>query len=100
MKYRAKIDADRVYWGVEQVATLAAGDVEIPKDCDLAPGAYKWDANAFVPLAPVNRKATSAPSTEKALALLIDALVAAKVAIPEYTAAWRAHFATTIDAKG
>jgi hypothetical protein len=103
--YRAKLDADRIYWGVEEVATLDPGDIEVPADCDLKQGHYRWNPEAtpvprFDPLEREARKsAPEAPSRDKAFAHLIDALAATGAAIPEYTRKWREWFATTIDAR-
>jgi len=102
--YRAKLDADRIYWGVEEVAALEPGDVEVPAQCDLKHGHYRWNPDAkpvprFDPIEREARKsAPEAPSRDKAFALLIDAL-AAGTTIPEYTRKWREWFATTIDAR-
>jgi hypothetical protein len=48
--YRAKLNADGIYQGIEEVASLAAGDVEVPGDCDLAVGEYMWDGGTFIPM--------------------------------------------------
>lgn len=44
----ARLDANGVYWGVDTIerAALTAEHVEVPADCDLAPGAYRWNAAA------------------------------------------------------
>ena len=92
--YRAKLDGNKIYFGVEEVAALQAGDVEIPHDCDLAVGAYKWSGTAFDALPPLRRKdAPSIPTTEEAFAALIKAMPNP----PAECSAWLAYFETTID---
>jgi len=104
-RYRAKLDADRIYWGVEEVAALEPGDVEVPAQCDLKHGHYRWNPDAkpvprFDPIEREARKSTpEAPSRDKAVAHLIDTLAAGGTTIPEYTRKWREWFATTIDAR-
>lgn len=78
MAYRAKIDHDGVYWGVEEVAALAAGDLEVPADCDCKPGAYRLmpavgDEPAYLePIEPQNIKAVAgAPTLEQAFYALL-----------------------------
>ena len=67
MPHRAKLDHDRVYWGVEEVEALAPDDVEVPADCDLKPGMYRWDGATFALLAHAQRKsAPEAPTIEQA----------------------------------
>lgn len=104
MAFRAKLDFDQVYWGVEEVAQLAAGDVQVPADCDLRVGAYRWDAkNArFEPLPPSQvKKAEGAPSLEQAFAALVDHVkqidTAGTVDLPASVQAWREHYNTTLD---
>lgn len=50
----ADLDANGVYWGVTEIARadLAPEHVEVPAECDLTPGAYRWSAAAerFEPL--------------------------------------------------
>jgi hypothetical protein len=104
-RYRATLDADRIYWGVEVVGEIGLDDVEVAQHCDLKPGHYRWNAEAkpvprFDPLERESRKsAPEAPSRDKALAQLVDALAASGATIPEYTRKWREWFATTIDAR-
>lgn len=99
MAHRAKIDHDGVYWGVEEVASLAAGDFEVPADCDCKPGAYrlmpaKGDEPAYLePIEPQNIKAVAgAPTLEQAFyAFLADGPDAPRVK------AWREAFKTTVE---
>lgn len=117
----AKLDHDGIYWGLEvkAAAALAAGDLvfcaravlegeeplELPigavwvgEDCDLAPGAYRWNADdrRFVPLPKGQRKAApEAPSLEQALADYLRAQPADS--LPPRTSAWLAFMKTTID---
>lgn len=105
-KYRAKLDADGIYWGVEQVAALAAGDVEVPQECDLKPGHYRWNRDAkpepcFEPLPKsLRRDAPEQPLTERALYELFLAMLEAGQPLPRYCIEWGAWFETTIDARG
>lgn len=97
--YRAKLDFDLVYWGVEQVDALAAADVAVPVDCDLRPGAYRWDVkNArFEPLAPSQvKKAEGAPTLEQAFADLV-VQIATQADLPPRTKAWLDNFNKTVD---
>ena len=97
--YRAKLDADRIYWGVEQVPSLTAGDVEVPRDCDLRPGHYRHDLllQRFEPLARAAKRDTpEAPSLERALYELLKQMDAP----PAYSAEWMRWYETTIDARG
>lgn len=97
--HRAKIDHDGVYWGVEEVAALAAGDFEVPHGCDCKPGAYRLkpavgDAVAYLePIEPQNIKAVAgAPTLEQAFyALLAEGPDAPRVL------AWREAFKTTVE---
>lgn len=99
MAYRAKIDHDGVYWGVEEVAALAAGDLEVPADCDCKPGAYRLmpavgDEPAYLePIEPQNIKAVAgAPTLEQAFyALLTEGPDAPRVL------AWGEAFKQTVD---
>ena len=99
--YRAKLDADRVYWGWEQVAALAEGDVEVPKDCDLKTGHYRHNdmAEPEPRFEPLNREqkrdAPDAPSMERALYGLIQSQGATA---PAYSLQWARWYETTIDA--
>lgn len=81
----ARIDHDRVYFGLDDkaladvvsgdvvfgdaalCARLPAGAVYVGRDCDLPGGRYQWDGKAFQPLPPqLQKKAESAPDLERA----------------------------------
>lgn len=101
--YRAKLDFDMVYWGVEQVDVLAAADVAVPPNCDLRPGAYRWDAKAarFEPLAPSQvKKAEGAPTLEQAFAELAAHIAAGQAALPPRVQAWLDNYNQTVDVLG
>jgi hypothetical protein len=104
MPHRAKVDADRIYWGVESVTALADGDFEVPADCDCTPGAYRLSADGLrlEPLPPQQqRTAPDVVSTEMALAELID-FVAAQGGpeLPAKVQAWRTEMKNSFDAIG
>lgn len=98
--HRAKLDADMVYWGVEEVATLSKGDVEVPCDCDLSPGHYKYDAEhaRFEPLETKQRRdVPGEPIMERALYEMIKAQGDSATA---YCQEWIKHYEAAIDFKG
>ena len=78
MAYRARLDHDRIFWGVEEVEALGLEDVGVPADCDLAPGMYRHNAEAtpaptFEALPREARKAApEAPSLEMAFFDLLE----------------------------
>lgn len=94
--YRAKLDADGVYFGVEYVRELADGDVPVDADCDLAPGKYKWnaDANRFEPLPRGQQK--SSPGAVTAERALFD-LISATPNAPASCLAWADNYKKTFD---
>lgn len=78
MAHRARLDHDLIYWGVEEVPALAAGDVAVPADCDLKLGAYRWVPETpertghFHPLPVAQQKsAPGAPTLEEAFAAFL-----------------------------
>ena len=54
-KHRAILDPDGVYQGHEPADALGPDDVEVPEDCDLAIGRYRWDGKRFVPIRDAGR---------------------------------------------
>lgn len=102
--FRAKLDADRLYWGVEAVAALEPGDVEVPERCDLKPGHYRWNPEAKpVPRFEVlersqRRVEQGAPLADRALYELIWQMHQEGSAIPQYCADWACWYETTMDA--
>jgi len=93
--FRARLDHAGVFWGVEQVPALAPGDVPVPVDCDLRPGAYRWDAGTrrFEPL-PRQRQcaAPAAPTLEEAFAALLEHGPGHPTVL-----AWRGWFDNSVD---
>lgn len=100
--HRAKLGEGGVYWGVEEVEALGAEDVEVPRDCDLRPGAYRWNAveRHFDPL-PAHQVRTQEekPSLEQAVAELVD-IVGRGAELTPRVKTWREEFAKTVDALG
>ena len=95
--FRAKLDSDQVYWGVEIVEELGTNDVVVPEDCDLRPGHYWWDGEKFMPLArEAKRDAPEAPALDRALFEMINNTPDA----PAYCKELAAWYATTMDARG
>ncbi|HXC41237.1 MAG TPA: hypothetical protein VN667_20055 [Burkholderiales bacterium] len=103
---RARLDGDGVYLGLDVIdpAELQEGDVEVPADCDLAAGKYRWDGKTFLPImsqfAGASPPAAAPVSAEVALAGLIAALKQAKTPLPAATERWYAAFKNTIDGAG
>lgn len=99
----ADLDADGVYWGVIEKprADIAEADFEVPKDCDLAPGKYRYNAApdriggpGFDPLERSKQKAApTAPTFERALYDLIVNPDDHKYAIE-----WAKWYETTMEA--
>lgn len=101
LKYRAKLDADSIYWGVEEVAELEVGDVEVPRDCDLKPGHYRHDGEKFIPLERHQRRdSQNAPMTERALYELLLSMKRAGNPVPAYCDEWARYYEQTMDARG
>lgn len=102
MAYRARLDHDQVFWGVDEIAQADAkeGDVLFDHVPDNAPGAYRWDAKLarFEPLPASQIKAIpGAPSIEQAFH---DFIHASDITLPPRTAAWRDAFKKTVDGSG
>lgn len=101
---RAKLDADGIYWGVEEVAAIAPGDVPVPAGCDLKPGHYRWNPEAkpaprFDPLERAARKTEpGSPLADRALYELLWQLHQAGQGVPQYCADWACWYETTVDA--
>lgn len=106
----ADLDANGVYWGVleKHREDLIASDVEVPRDCDLAPGQYRWNASPcdadgtpqpsrFDPLPREKRRSVpGAPSMELAFAQLVEAM---GDAAPAYVREWATWYRKTLDAR-
>jgi hypothetical protein len=94
--FRARLDSNGVYFGVEEVEELTADDVEVPEKCDLKIGAYKWvkENKQFVPLPKGKQtKTPDAPMEERALYELIKSLPNP----PEYCIKWSNWYKTSLD---
>ena len=93
----ADIDADGVFWGLAQKhpEDVVAGDVLVPAGCDLAPGAYRLDrqGSTFVSMGEGRRAVIrQPPSTDRALAELLDALAANGMKFTAAVEDWRAAY--------
>lgn len=114
----AKLDADGVYWGIEQkpLAEVTAADVVFDAEtfardidapgffiaggCDNPPGRYRWNAEMrqFVPLKGREvRELPSPPSLERAFYALVAALETSGTALPAPVAAWVSWYSQTFD---
>jgi hypothetical protein len=96
--FRAKIDAKGIYRGIEAVEELVDGDVEVPEDCSLAPGAYIWNTEhgRFDPLPKSKRTASpDTPSLEDALYAMIEVMDI----VPEECDKWAKWYKTTLAGK-
>lgn len=97
--FRAKLDHDGIYWGPELVDSIGADDVQVPGNCDLRLGAYRWNADAktFDALPPSQVKKTeTAPSIEEAFAELLHMTPN----LGPRAQAWLDAFNKSIDAQG
>lgn len=91
-----------VYQGIEEIDAGAKTDehVEVPQDCDLKAGNYRWDGHEFVPLAvPLPADSQRLLFSEKALYFLVRALQQQNLTVPSYTAEWADWYASTIDVR-
>jgi hypothetical protein len=98
MKYRARLDGDGIYQGVEAVSELSTGDVEVPGDCDLAAGRYWWDGEKFEPLA--KRGAADRnppPESIEAIALGFVSLWKSGSPLHDATHEWLGAYFTGVD---
>lgn len=106
MFYRAKLDHHGIYWGVEAAEFLADGDIEVPVDCDLRPGAYRLappDAEhpqaRFMPIEPTRVSAvpTKITSDEAFYALTLAMHQALPTSVPKIVIEWAAQFEKSWD---
>ena len=99
----AIIDADGVYRGIDTIAADALNDkhVQVPADCDLAPGKYRWSAEhqRIEPLTELQQAPPGVPSLETAVFELVRWAQGqgAKSAVLD---AYAAAFKISIDAIG
>jgi hypothetical protein len=95
--FKALIDANGVLIGYER--TFEDG-IEVPDECDLAPGRYKWNGTSFVPILEAFTKTeVDAPDTVTAIAVALKAMRDGKP-MPGITLKWLEEFDKTIDAQG
>ncbi len=96
----AKLDVNGIYWGVQTIdrVDLTAEHVEVPENCDLTPGAYRWNAEQkrFDPL-PRSQRITQPGnvSLEEAVHELIQ-LAALAGKLPPRLAAWDEQYTKSI----
>lgn len=73
---------------------LEANEVAVPDAFDLDPGRYRWNGEQFVPIS--DRVPQLAPTLAgdpaRALAELVQALAAAGLKVPAYSAGWASAF--------
>lgn len=99
--HRAILDPDGIYQGHESVkGDLGPDDVEVPEDCDLAIGMYRWDGGTFLPVRAAGRHdLLDEPHTLRAVALGFAAIDRAHPdLLPRETKDWLNWFGRTIDA--
>ena len=97
LPYKAVLDANGVLIGYER--TSGPG-VEVPEDCDLIPGKYRWAGAGFVPIMEAfDKNEVSSPSTLAAIAMGLKAVRDGKP-LPGVTLKWLDDFDKTIDAQG
>ncbi|HQS59721.1 MAG: hypothetical protein B7Y56_02985 [Gallionellales bacterium 35-53-114] len=94
--FKAVLDGNGIYFGKERVTVLQDGDVEVPEECDLPNGKYKWIAAAgqFQAL-PKSQQTTTpnAPLADLALYYLIKSLPDP----PSYCNEWCAWYEKSFD---
>jgi hypothetical protein len=100
----AKLDAAGVYWGIAAIpeAQLTPAHVQVPADCDLQPGRYRWvaDKALFEPLlVPQTPTSEGQPSIESVLNDLVSFALGQGATSPVLTS-YAAHYASSINASG
>lgn len=97
----AIIDAEGVYRGIETIAADALTDrhAQVPADCDLAPGKYRWSAEhqRFDPLTDLQQAPPGVPTLEAVVYQLVLHAQAQGATHPQF-AAYVAEFKKSIDA--
>jgi hypothetical protein len=74
--FRAKLDSNGMFLGLEEVAELLDSDIELGEDCGLKPGKYRWDGTTFLPLPKSQQKLSEEyPSLEAAFYSLLQSQV-------------------------
>lgn len=99
----AKLDANRVYWGIETIELVDLTDeqVEVPPDCDLTPGKYRWsvELQKFDSLTDMQQAPSGVPSLEAAVFELVQ-WAQTQGAKSAFLDAYAAAFKISIDAIG
>lgn len=96
-KHVAVLDEDGFFRGVTEVPAKADG-IEVPADCDLEPGRYRWDGASFVPVRPLRSASIQdSPAADAALRGLIEGCRKAGVILPPQTLAWARWFDKTME---
>lgn len=94
--FKAILDINGVYFGMEEVVQLLEGDVEVPENCDLPPGKYKWvpELSQFYAVPKSQHTITpNAPLADRALYEVIKSMPNP----PAYCLEWCAWFEKTLD---
>lgn len=101
-KHRAILDPDGVYRGHEPfTGKLGPGDAEVPDDCDLEEGRYRWNGKTFLPIAsPEPEDMVNELHTLAAIAAGFMAIRDAGTPLPAITDRWLDWYVKTFDAKG
>lgn len=94
--FRAKLDQNGLYLGLEEVAEILEGDIELGEDCGLKVGKYRWNGSTFIPLPKSQQKASpEIPSYEEALLALINVMPSP----PTECVKWAEWYKTTVCGK-
>lgn len=94
--FKAILDNENTYFGMEEVSEIKDFDVEVPADCDLPIGKYKYNfhTHSFEPLKDLKKaKTPNAPLAERALYELINATKNP----PEYCVVWAKWYKDSVD---
>lgn len=95
--FRAKLDQSGLFLGLEEVAEILEGDIQLEEDCGLKAGKYRWNGSSFIPLPKSQHKsAPDAPSIEDVL----HAIIATMPNVPDACAKWDAQYSKLIGSIG
>jgi hypothetical protein len=96
----ALLDDGGLLTGYETGPAASATDrrIVVPEGCDLAPGKYRWDGEAFLPLRPAQPSSEAEPDALRAMALFVMAAANGKPA-PAEAVAWAEWYLKSIDAR-
>lgn len=99
----AKLDANGVYWGMQTITPddLNEQHVQVPADCDLAPGKYRWHAQhqRFDALTELQQAPEGLATLEAVVYQLVQNAQAQGATEPVF-AAYAANYKRSIDAMG